>query len=194
MQKFTRVTSHVIPLPMKNVDTDMIIPAGFMTSVSREGYGKNLFRRLRDQDPNFPFNLDKYKGAQILAADENFGCGSSREHAVWALCSWGIRAVIAKSFADIFHGNAGKNGLALIKLPAQVVDQILIDAQGGSCGATIDLESQTVTLPDGVVQSFDYDPFVKHCLLSGLDDIDYILSHQEKIDAFRSRRSGTMLR
>ncbi|NLF25392.1 MAG: 3-isopropylmalate dehydratase small subunit [Deltaproteobacteria bacterium] len=188
MQKFTPVNSRIIPLPMKNVDTDMIIPAGFMTSVSREGYGQNLFRRLRDQDPNFPFNLEKYKGAQILAADENFGCGSSREHAVWALCSWGIRAVIAKSFADIFHGNAGKNGLALIKLPEQVVDQILREAQEGDCYATIDLESQTVTLSEGSVHSFDYDPFVKHCLLSGLDDIDYIRSHQDKIDVFRGRR------
>lgn len=191
MQKFTSVTSKIVPLPINNIDTDMIIPAGFMTSVSREGYGENLFRRLRDQDPNFPFNLDKFRGAQILAAGDNFGCGSSREHAVWALCSWGIRTVIAKSFADIFHGNAAKNGLVLVKLPAEAVDQILKDAQSGNCGAVVDLEHQTVGLPGGAIYSFDYDPFVRHCLLCGLDDIDYIRSYQRQIDDFWRNRDAS---
>jgi 3-isopropylmalate/(R)-2-methylmalate dehydratase small subunit len=186
MEKFTAVNSIVVPLPIKNVDTDMIIPASFMTSVSREGYGQNVFRRLRDQDPEFPFNLKRYQGAQVLAADENFGCGSSREHAVWALCGWGIRVVIAKSFADIFSGNCGKNGLLLVKLSAEVVDGMLQQAKELEYRVTVDLESQSVTLPDGAKHNFAYDPFGKHCLLSGLDDIDYIRSHQAEIERYRA--------
>src|ERR1700760_4652939 len=110
MEKFEKLKSKVIPLPMTDVDTDMIIPAQFLTSISRDGYGQNLFRRLRDNDPDFPFNQAKYSGAEILVADDNFGCGSSREHAVWALAGAGVKAVIAKSFADIFFGNSAKNG------------------------------------------------------------------------------------
>lgn len=191
MRKFVKFTAKTIPLPIKDVDTDMIIPANFMTSVSREGYGKNLFRRLRDNDANFPFNLDKYRDGQILIADENFGCGSSREHAVWALDDWGIRAIIAKSFADIFSGNCGKNGLVLVELEATVVDQLLESATSGDYQVTIDLENQKVGLPDGSEHSFDYDPFRKHCILSGLDDIDYILSHKADIDTYRQEREQT---
>ena len=185
MQKFEQVTSRAIPLPLRDVDTDMIIPATFLTSVSREGYGENVFRRLRDQDPQFPFNLDKYKGAEILVAAENFGCGSSREHAVWALTGWGIKAIIAKSFADIFSGNAGKNGLVLVKLSSESVDALLASTSSGSGIVTVSLQEQTVTLPGGKIERFEYNPFRKHCILNGLDDIDYIRSHQADRDAFR---------
>ena len=123
-----KIRSKVVPLPMKDIDTDLIIPAQYLTSISRAGYGQNLFRRLKDGDPNFPFNLPKYKGAEILVADENFGCGSSREHAVWALRDAGIKAVVCKSFADIFYNNSAKNGLVLVKLPADVVDSMLAAA------------------------------------------------------------------
>lgn len=185
MEKITEITSSVIPLRLRDVDTDMIIPANFLTSVSREGYGQNVFRRLRDADENFPFNQQRYAGAQVLVVDHNFGCGSSREHAVWALTGWGIKVVIGKSFADIFHGNSGKNGLLLVTLPEETVDQLLDAAEGaGECSVTVSLEQQTVTLPDGKSTSFEIDPFRKHCLLSGLDDADYILSHKDAIDTF----------
>jgi 3-isopropylmalate/(R)-2-methylmalate dehydratase small subunit len=187
MQAFKSVKSKVLPLPLKDVDTDMIIPAQFLTSISREGYGQNLFKRLREADPQFPLNQDKYKGAQIMVADNNFGCGSSREHAVWALDGAGFKAVIAKSFADIFAGNCAKNGLLLVVLPEAVVDRILLEARSGAYELDIDLEKQTVTLPDGTNVAFDYDPFRKHCLLNGLDDIDYILSFKDEIRAFKNQ-------
>ncbi|MCL4143012.1 UNVERIFIED_CONTAM: hypothetical protein GTU68_040436, partial [Idotea baltica] len=122
MQEFKNLSSNVIPLPIVNIDTDMIIPANFMTSTSRDGYAKNVFRRLRDQDENFPFNLDKYKDASIIVSGDNFGCGSSREHAVWALVGWGIKVIIAPSFADIFASNSGKNGLVLVTLSKNIID------------------------------------------------------------------------
>jgi 3-isopropylmalate/(R)-2-methylmalate dehydratase small subunit len=187
MQAFKSVKSKVLPLPLKDVDTDMIIPAQFLTSISREGYGQNLFKRLREADPQFPLNQEKYKGAQILVADNNFGCGSSREHAVWALDGAGFKAVVAKSFADIFAGNSAKNGFLLVVLPEAVVDRILLEARSGAYELNIDLEKQTVTLPDGTNVAFDYDPFRKHCLLNGLDDIDYILSFKEEIRAFKNQ-------
>jgi|ERR1700733_6063503 3-isopropylmalate/(R)-2-methylmalate dehydratase small subunit len=191
MQAFKSVKSKVLPLPLKDVDTDMIIPAQFLTSISREGYGQNLFKRLREADPQFPLNQDKYKGAEILVADNNFGCGSSREHAVWALDGAGFKALIAKSFADIFAGNSAKNGLLLVVLPEAVVDRILLEARSGSYELNIDLDKQTVTLPDGTNVSFDYDPFRRHCLLNGLDDIDYILSFKEEIRAFKNQKNQT---
>jgi 3-isopropylmalate/(R)-2-methylmalate dehydratase small subunit len=187
MQAFKSVKSKVLPLPLKDVDTDMIIPAQFLTSISREGYGQNLFKRLREADAQFPLNQEKYKGAQILVADNNFGCGSSREHAVWALDGAGFKAVIAKSFADIFAGNSAKNGFLLVVLPEAVVDRILLEARSGSYELNVDLEKQTVTLPDGTNVAFDYDPFRKHCLLNGLDDIDYILSFKDEIRAFKNQ-------
>jgi 3-isopropylmalate/(R)-2-methylmalate dehydratase small subunit len=185
MDKFEKLKSKVVPLPMTDVDTDLIIPAQFLTSISREGYGQNLFRRLRDNDPNFPFNLDRFKNAAILVAGENFGCGSSREHAVWALAGAGIKAVIAPSFADIFFSNSAKNGLVLVALPAPQVERMLVEAQAGEFEVTVDLESQTVTLPSGETFSFEFDQFRKHCILNGLDDIDYILSFKEKVAEFR---------
>jgi 3-isopropylmalate/(R)-2-methylmalate dehydratase small subunit len=190
MQAFKSVKSKVLPLPLKDVDTDMIIPAQFLTSISREGYGQNLFKRLREADAQFPLNQEKYKGAQILVADNNFGCGSSREHAVWALDGAGFKAVIAKSFADIFAGNSAKNGFLLVVLPEAVVDRILLEARSGSYELNIDLEKQTVTLPDGTNVAFDYDPFRKHCLLNGLDDIDYILSFKDEIRTFKNQTAA----
>lgn len=189
MQPFTTLTSRVIPLPLKDIDTDMLIPAQYLTSVSREGYGENLFRRLRDQDPEFPLNLEKFKGGKILVTLSNFGCGSSREHAVWALVDWGIRVVMAPSFADIFSSNSGKNGLLLIRLPEAIIMEILNTAEAGDFDATVSLEAQTVTLPDGRVIPFDYDPFRKTCLLQGYDDLDYLMAARPEIDAYQTRRS-----
>lgn len=185
MEKFTTLTSQVLPLPMSDVDTDMIIPANYLTSVSKAGYGENVFRRLRDQDPEFPFNQKRYENAQILVADDNFGCGSSREHAVWALTGWGIRVVLARSFADIFTSNSLKNGLVLATLPEETIQKILTAAKENDIEVTVNLSDQKITLPDGEIVPFDFDPFRKHCILNGLDDIDYILSHQEAIDAYR---------
>ncbi|MDR3616391.1 MAG: 3-isopropylmalate dehydratase small subunit [Candidatus Obscuribacterales bacterium] len=191
MRAYKTIKSKVMPLPLKDVDTDMIIPAQFMTSISREGYGENLFVRLRQADPQFPSNQEKYKGAEILVADHNFGCGSSREHAVWALDGAGFKAVVAKSFADIFSGNSAKNGFLLVVLPEAIVDRILLEGRSGSYELSIDLEKQTVSLPDGTDVSFDYNPFRKHCLLNGLDDIDYILSFKDEIKAFKDKSALT---
>jgi len=191
MEKFTSLSSLVMPLCARDVDTDQIIPAQYLTSVSREGYGNNLFRRLRDSDPQFPLNLARYKLAQILVADSNFGCGSSREHAVWALQGAGFRAVISKSFADIFSGNAAKNGLLLVTLSAPVVDKMLASSKSGDYVLEIDLSEQVVRLPDGDSKRFEYDPFRKHCLLNGLDDLDYLLSKREEIEYFRKLQEGT---
>jgi 3-isopropylmalate/(R)-2-methylmalate dehydratase small subunit len=188
MEKFKTITSKVIPLPMKDVDTDLIIPAQFMTSISRDGYAQNVFRRLRDKDPQFPFNLEKYKDARIMATDDNFGCGSSREHAVWALCGAGIRVIIGKSFADIFSSNAAKNGLLLVILPAMVVDRLLADAKNEEYTVTVDLEKQLVTFPDGESVAFAYEAFRRHCLLNGLDDIDYIRTFGDEIEQFRKKQ------
>ncbi len=190
MEKFTTFTSRVVPLPMNDVDTDMIIPAQFMTSTSREGYGQNLFRRLRDGDESFPLNQAKFKGGQILLAGSNFGCGSSREHAVWALAGWGFRVVIAKSFADIFFNNSAKNGLLLITLPSAEVENLLHKAGKGDYELEVDLVNQLVKTPEGKEMKFDYDPFRKHCLLNGLDDIDYIMSHRKDIEEFRARQES----
>ena len=180
------ISSIVVPLPLKDIDTDQIIPAQFLTSVSREGYGENLFRRLKDQDPAFPLSQPQFKGAEILAVDSNFGCGSSREHAVWALRGAGFRAVIAKSFADIFFNNSAKNGLVLVKLPDADVEEILAAAPSGNYSVSIDLGAQTVQLPSGKKVPFPFDPFRKHCIINGLDDLDYIFSHREAIDRYRA--------
>ncbi len=189
MEKFKSITAKVMPLPMKDIDTDMIIPAQFLTSVSREGYGQNLFRRLRDKDPQFPLNQEKYKGAGIIVADSNFGCGSSREHAVWAIEGAGFHAIIAKSFADIFYNNSAKNGLILVTLPEKVVDNFLSLAKSGDLSLTVDLEQQKVITTDKQTFSFEYDPFRRHCVLNGLDDINYILSAQNEITKFRQSQS-----
>jgi 3-isopropylmalate dehydratase small subunit len=191
MQKFTSVTSNVVPVPIRDVDTDMIIPADFLKGVTREGYGENVFKRLREQDENFPFNQARYQGAKILVADDNFGCGSSREHAVWALADWGIRAIISTSFADIFAGNCGKNGVVLVELEKEVVENLLERATVEDLKVTVDLANQLVELADGEKHSFEYDGFRKHCIISGLDDIDYIRTHKEAIDSFRERQAET---
>lgn len=185
MESVSSIKSLAIPLPMKDVDTDLIIPAQFLTSTSRSGYGQNLFARLKESDRTFPLHSPKYKGASILLADSNFGCGSSREHAVWALLDAGIKAVIAKSFADIFYNNSAKNGLLLVQLPEPVVDRLLQAASKQDLVLEIDLSRQIVCVIGEAEFSFHYDPFRKHCLLNGLDDIDYILSFKREIEEFR---------
>lgn len=190
MEKFSTVTSVIVPLPRHDVDTDLIIPAQYLTAVSKEGFGRALFKRLRDSDPAFPLNDERYRGARILVTGENFGCGSSREHAVWALREAGFRVVIAKSFADIFRSNSGKNGLLLVTLPGPIVDDLLARAAVEDVRVTVDLESQIVAPENGEPLRFEYDPFRRHCLLQGLDDLDYIRSHQADIDRFRSAQEA----
>lgn len=187
MEKFTKISSKVIPLPLKNVDTDMIIPADYLTSTSRDGYGENVFRRLREAEADFPFNLKKFAGAQILAAEVNFGCGSSREHAVWALLGAGIRVIVAVSFADIFSSNAAKNGLVLVQLPEQVVRRILKLASEGDLEMEVDLPHQLVRFA-GEEQAFPFDPFRKNCIVNGLDDLGYLRARMEEIGKFKEKR------
>jgi len=196
MKSFTQLTGLVAPMDRANVDTDMIIPKNFLKSIKRTGFGKNLFDELRyldegipDQDcagrplnPEFPLNFPRYQGAQVLLARENFGCGSSREHAPWALDDYGFRCVIAPSFADIFYNNSFKNGLLPIVLPAEIVDQLFSElyAEEGYC-LQVDLAGQVVITPQGESFSFDVDEFRKHCLLHGLDDIGLTLQHEDAI-------------
>jgi 3-isopropylmalate/(R)-2-methylmalate dehydratase small subunit len=188
MDAFTTVRSIAAPLPIKDVDTDMIIPAQFLTSTSREGFGDNLFLRLRKNDPDFFMNQPRYRSAQILVADSNFGCGSSREHAVWALRGAGIRVVIAPSFADIFTSNSGKNGLLLVRLENEVVRQLLTDVATTTVELSIDLERQMVSSSDGREWSFPCDPFLKFCMMNGLDDMDYLRSRLPQIEELKSRQ------
>ena len=194
MQKFTTLTGVAAPLPMINVDTDKIIPKQHLKTIERTGLGKALFDELRynadgSEKPDFVLNQPAYRKAEILVAGENFGCGSSREHAPWALLDFGIRAVIAPSFADIFHSNCFKNGILPIALPAETVAQLMDDARKGSnARLTIDLASQTVTRPDGQVVHFEIDQFRKHCLLDGLDDIGLTLKKESAIAKFEDRR------
>jgi len=188
MQKINKITGTSIPLAMNDVDTDMIIPAQYLTSVSREGYGENLFRHLRDTDPDFVLNQQKYEQANILVSQDNFACGSSREHAVWALLGYGIKAVIASSFSDIFYNNSAKNGLLLVQLPENVCNDLIAQSQNGDCQLTIDVDQQTVIAPDASYH-FDMEAFRKHCFLHGLDEMDYLLSHKEDIQKFAKSRS-----
>lgn len=181
MQKFTTLTSKIIPIPVQDIDTDMIIPAQYMTRIGSDGFGQFAFQRLRENDPEFPFNLEKYKNAEIILAKKNFGCGSSREHAVWALKDWGIKAIIAPSFADIFFTNSAKNGLVLIRLPEAEIQEIFQKIEKQDLEATVDLAQQKVILPHKTL-SFEFDPFRKECILNGYDDLDYILAHQKEID------------
>lgn len=188
MDPVKTIKSKCVPVPMTDIDTDLIIPAQYLTSISRGGYGENLFRRLKDNDPNFALNQPKYKGAEVLVADDNFGCGSSREHAVWAIREAGFKAVICKSFADIFYNNSAKNGLLLVKLQSDVVEQILSAAAKEDYVVSIDLAGQYVELPDGKRVSFEFDEFRKYCLLNGLDDIEYIRSSADKVELFRKQQ------
>ncbi|MCU0855823.1 MAG: 3-isopropylmalate dehydratase small subunit [Rhodobacteraceae bacterium] len=193
MDKFTQLTGIAAPLPLINVDTDMIIPKQFLKTIKRSGLGANLFDEMRfDTDgneiPDFVLNRPAYREAQILVAGENFGCGSSREHAPWALLDFGIRCVIAPSYADIFFNNCFKNGILPIVLPQEQVDALMKDAEkGANARMTVDLEAQTVTASDGTVFSFEVDPFRKHCLLNGLDDIGLSLEKAAFIEGFEAK-------
>ena len=196
MEKFTTVESVAAPLPLINVDTDMIIPKQFLKTIKRSGLGVNLFDEMRYDDngaeiPDFVLNKPQYRDAQILVAGDNFGCGSSREHAPWALLDFGIRVVIAPSFADIFFNNCFKNGILPIVLPQDQVDLLMDDAQrGANATITVDLENQTISGPDGGTISFEVDAFRKHCLLNGLDDIGLTLEKAASIDAFEAKASA----
>ena len=192
MQKFNKLTGIAAPLNMINVDTDMIIPKQFLKTIKREGLGKNLFDEMRyTQDGaeigDFVLNQPAYRQAEILVAGDNFGCGSSREHAPWALLDFGIRCIIAPSFADIFYNNCFKNGILPIVLPQEEVDKLLDDAaRGANATVTIDLENQQITGPDGGVIGFELDPFRKQCLMEGLDDIGLTLQKAEAIDTYET--------
>jgi 3-isopropylmalate/(R)-2-methylmalate dehydratase small subunit len=194
MDKFTTLTGVAAPLPLINIDTDMIIPKQFLKTIKRTGLGKNLFDEMRytkdgAEIPDFVLNQPAYRRAQILVAGANFGCGSSREHAPWALADFGIRCVIAASFADIFFNNSFKNGILPIILPQAQVDLLMEDAKkGANAVLTVDLESQIISRPDGQKIAFEVEPFRKHCLLNGLDDIGLTLQKQSKIDSFEATR------
>jgi len=196
MDSFTKLTGVAAPMPLVNIDTDMIIPKQFLKTIKRTGLGVNLFDEMRyDREGNevadFVLNKPQYRDAQILVTGENFGCGSSREHAPWALLDFGIRVVVAPSFADIFFNNCFKNGILPIVLPQEEVDKLMDDAERGSNAVlTVDLESQTITGPDGGTIHFDVDPFRKHCLLNGLDDIGLTLENAPAIDTFEAKASG----
>jgi 3-isopropylmalate/(R)-2-methylmalate dehydratase small subunit len=195
MTPFTTLTATAAPLDMANVDTDKIIPARFLKTIKRSGLGTSLFASLRYNDdgsekPDFILNQDKYRGANILIAGENFGCGSSREHAPWALLDFGITCIIAPSFADIFHGNCFKNGILPIVLPADICAELMADAAlGPNARLTIDLATETITRPDGSTIAFTIDPFRKNCLLNGLDDIGLTLEHAAAIDSFEANEA-----
>jgi 3-isopropylmalate/(R)-2-methylmalate dehydratase small subunit len=197
MDKFTTLTGVAAPLPIINVDTDKIIPKQHLKTVERTGLGKALFEELRYRDdgsenPDFVLNQPAYRQAKILVAGENFGCGSSREHAPWALMDFGIRCLIASSFADIFYNNSFKNGMLLIKLPQAIVNELMDDAKkGANARLTVDLASQTITRPDGGTVKFDIDPFLKDCLLNGLDDIGLTLKKESKIAAYEQKQHLT---
>ena len=188
MEAIRSVQGRVAPINRNDVDTDQIIPARYLVSVSKEGYGEGLFSDLRKEVPELSINQPEFNGAKVLVVGDNFGCGSSREHAVWAIKGAGFKAVIGKSFADIFSSNSAKNGLLLVTLPEEVVDSIIAKSSGGDYSVFIDIEKQTVTLPEEEVHKFSYDSFRKHCLINGLDDIDYILSKKSEIDDYVERR------
>ncbi|NGM43918.1 3-isopropylmalate dehydratase small subunit [Rhodobacter sp. SGA-6-6] len=195
MDKFTTLTGIAAPMPLVNIDTDMIIPKQFLKTIQRSGLGKNLFDEMRyTQDgqeiPDFVLNQPAYRKAEIIVAGDNFGCGSSREHAPWALLDFGIRCVISTSFADIFFNNCFKNGILPVVLPQEAVDHLMDDARKGeNARLTVDLENQTVTASDGTAFRFEVDPFKKHCLLNGLDDIGLTLEKAASIDAFEAKNA-----
>jgi 3-isopropylmalate/(R)-2-methylmalate dehydratase small subunit len=196
MQKFTTLTAIAAHLPMINVDTDMIIPKQYLKTIKRTGLGNGLFAELRYDEagkprPDFVLHTPPYTKAQILIVGENFGCGSSREHAPWALLDFGVRCVIAPSFADIFYNNCFKNGILPITLKQADVDNLMDDAErGANAIVTIDLDKQEITGPDGGCVKFDIDPFRKHCLLNGLDDVGLTLQREKAIDSFEAKRKA----
>ena len=181
MKKFNTLTSLAMPLNIKDIDTDMIIPADYLKSTEKGGFGQHLFERLRNSDQKFPLSSDKYEKSRIIIADENFGCGSSREHAVWAIQEAKFRVIIGKSFSDIFFANAAKNGLLLITLAPDLIDHILEHAKKDEYKIEVNLERETIKLPDKGKYKFQYDEFRKHCLLNGVDDLEYIMKHDKEI-------------
>jgi len=198
MDKFTVLDGIAAPLPVVNVDTDKIIPARHLKSVARTGFGKYLLEPLRyradgSENPDFVLNKPAYRNAKILVVGENFGCGSSREHAPWALLDFGIRAVIGPSFADIFYNNCFQNGVLPIKLPPETVKLLMEDAEkGANARLTIDLEHETITRPDGSTVAFAIDPFRKHCLLNGLDDIGLTLQKEPAIAGYEAKSRAAL--
>jgi 3-isopropylmalate/(R)-2-methylmalate dehydratase small subunit len=196
MEKFVKLTGVAAPLPIMNVDTDMIIPKQYLKTIARTGLGKGLFSELRykedgSDNPDFVLNKPAYRSATILVAGDNFGCGSSREHAPWALLDYGVRAVISTSFADIFYNNCFKNGILPIKVAQAELDRLMDDAERGSNATlTIDLEAQEIRGPDGGVIRFEIDPFRKHCLLEGLDEIGLTLQKEAAIESFEAKAAA----
>ena len=198
MDKFNKLSGIAAPMPLVNIDTDMIIPKNFLKTIKRSGLGVNLFDEMRyNQDgsekPDFVLNKPAYRNAEIIVAGENFGCGSSREHAPWALLDFGIRCVISTSYADIFYNNCFKNGILPIVLPQEQVEVLMEDAERGeNARITVDLEAQTVSASDGTVFHFEVDPFKKHCLLNGLDDIGLTMEKSKAIDTFEAKYQTQM--
>ena len=196
MDAFTTLTAVAAPMPMQNIDTDKVIPARFLKTIKRSGLGVHLFDTLRftpdgKERPEFILNQDPYRKSQVIIAHENFGCGSSREHAPWALLDFGIRCVIAPSFGDIFYNNSFKNGILPIRLSREICDQLIDDAKlGGNARVTIDLARQVVIRPNGEEIPFDIDPFRKHLLLNGLDDIGQTMQHGKAIDGYEAGRKN----
>ncbi|HMN71230.1 MAG TPA: 3-isopropylmalate dehydratase small subunit [Rhodoblastus sp.] len=193
MEKFTKLTGVAAPLPIVNIDTDMIIPKQYLKTIARTGLGKGLFSEMRynedgSENPDFVLNKPAYRKAQIIVAEDNFGCGSSREHAPWALLDYGVRCVISTSFADIFYNNCFKNGILPIKVSREDLAKLMDDAErGANATLTVDLESQEIRGPDGGVIKFDIDAFRKHCLLEGLDDIGLTMVKADKISSFEKK-------
>jgi 3-isopropylmalate/(R)-2-methylmalate dehydratase small subunit len=197
MEKFDKLTGIAAPLDLINIDTDMIIPKQFLKTIKRSGLGVNLFDEMRyNQDGSeietFVLNRPAYRNAEILVAGDNFGCGSSREHAPWALLDFGIRCVISTSYADIFYSNCFKNGILPIILPKEQMDILMADAQkGANARVTVDLEAQTVTTSDGESFPFEVDAFKKHCLMNGLDDIGLTMEKAKSIDTYEEKAAAS---
>jgi len=197
MKKFETFTGVAAPMPIRNIDTDMIIPKQFLKTIKREGLGVHLFDEMRylddgSENPEFVLNKPAYRNAEIIVAADNFGCGSSREHAPWALKDFGIKVIISTSFADIFYNNSFKNGMLPIRVDEDTLAKLMDDAERGeNARLTIDLEAQTISGPDGGSVSFEVDSFRKHCLLEGLDDIGLTQQKAEKIDSFEDKQKTT---
>ena len=189
MEPFKKIRGKILPLPRADVDTDQIIPAKYLKRIERTGFGEFAFDAWR-KDPNFVLNDHRYDGAEILVTGTNFGCGSSREHAPWALQQMGLKAIVAPSFADIFRNNCAKIGLLTVELPQESIDRLIARAEDSpGYEMEVDLETQTVSLGNGKSRQFEVDPFVKHCLLNGLDEIGLTLQEGDAIDAFEKTRS-----
>ena len=195
MEKFEKLAGVAAPMPLVNIDTDMIIPKVFLKTIKRSGLGVNLFDEMRydregNEKPDFVLNKPQYRDSKILVAGDNFGCGSSREHAPWAIADFGIKCVISTSFADIFYNNCFKNGILPLVLPEDAVDTLMKDAEKGANSIIeVDLENQTIVSSDGEIFRFEVDPFKKHCLLNGLDDIGLTMEKEDHIAAYESKAS-----